>query len=111
MARKTVLIALAAALCALVPAFAGDAQRGRTLYELGCGECHSESVHGRAHRVARDMEGIRAWVRRWSGQLNLGWTDGEIDDVAAYLNDTYYHFDCPAATCREVSMAHLDARR
>lgn len=111
MAPKTVVLALAAALCAIVPAFAGDAQRGRTLYELGCGECHSESVHGRAHRVARDMGEIRAWVRRWGDHLHLGWTDREIDDVAAYLNDTYYHFDCPAATCREVSMARLGARR
>lgn len=113
MALKTVVVAalVSAALCATFPTYAGDAQRGRALYELGCGECHSQSVHGRAHRVARNMEEIRGWVRRWSEHRHLGWSAAEIDDVATYLNDIYYHFDCPDGACRQVSMARFGARR
>ena len=27
------------------------------------------------------------------------WSDQEIDEVARYLNDKYYHLPCPAETC------------
>ena len=84
---------------------APDAERGRSLYELRCGECHTESVHGRAHRVARDAGEVGAWVRRWNEHLGLGWGDDEIGDVAAYLDATYYKFDCSGPGCRAVSMA------
>jgi mono/diheme cytochrome c family protein len=79
---------------------AGDVERGRILYESNCGSCHSESVHGRAKRVAREFEDVRNWVRRWSGNLKLGWTDDETEDVAVYLNSRYYKFACPPSTCR-----------
>lgn len=103
-------LAAASALAVEIAAPLPDPARGRSLYELRCGECHGESVHGRAHRVARDLEDIRQWVRRWSDQLHLGWGREEVDDVAAYLNATYYRFACDAPDCDVVSMTH-PARR
>lgn len=96
---------------ALAPAsaHAADASRGRVLYEYRCTGCHSESVHGRAHREARDMESLRGWVRRWSANLGLGWTDDEVADVAAHLNARYYRFACPPADCNATSR-HDDGR-
>lgn len=89
--------------CALLAlpcgAGAADALRGRVLYETGCAGCHDVSVHGRAKREARDFEGVRGWVRRWSANLRLKWTDEEVDDVAVHLNATYYGFRCPPAYC------------
>ena len=91
---------------ALAPAAgAADLERGRALYELRCGACHTESVHGRAHRVAKDLADVRRWVRRWNESLAIGWTEPDIDDVAAYLNATYYKFDCATSACSAVSMA------
>ena len=89
-------VACALLLAAALPATAGDPERGRNLYEQRCGQCHSESVHVRAKRSARNFDEIRAWVVRWSTTLDLGWGPGEIDDVALYLNDAYYRFTMPA---------------
>ncbi|MEO5695413.1 MAG: cytochrome c [Usitatibacter sp.] len=74
--------------------------RGRALYESRCTSCHATSVHGRTKRVAADFEQVRAWVARWNRDIPVGWSDAEIDDVAAYLNNTYYHYPCPPTICR-----------
>lgn len=84
---------------------AADADRGRELYESRCGECHSESVHGRAKREATDFKDVRRWVSRWRDNLGLRWGDDEIDDVSVYLNDTYYRYPCPREVCKVVSLA------
>ena len=82
---------------------AADADRGRALYELRCGNCHSESVHGRKTRVAKDFNDVRAWVVRWTANLKLAWTQEEIDDVALYLNGAYYRYPCPPQVCKVIS--------
>lgn len=108
--RHSILIA-AVVLVALVLLFAArtasgaDAERGRALYDLRCGSCHSESVHGRQKRVATNFEDVRRWVDRWNGSLGLRWDGEEIDDVAVYLNATYYRYACPPNICKVVSMA------
>lgn len=82
-----------------------DVARGRALYELRCGGCHADSVHGRAKRVAVDFDDVRRWVSRWSETLALGWKDDEVDDVAVHLNITYYAYACPPRICKVVSLA------
>ena len=86
-------------------ATAADAARGAALYESRCGSCHSESVHGRTKRVAKDFDDVRGWVRRWNDNLALRWGDEEIDDVLVYLNNTYYKYPCPPSVCKVVSLA------
>ena len=78
--------------------FAGDAKRGEGLYSQQCRECHSESVHGRMNRAARNFTAIREWVRHWNESLKIGWSSEEVEDVTTYLNAAYYHFPPPAAT-------------
>jgi len=87
------------ALALVVPAQAADAERGRMLYGLRCGECHSESVHGRAHRDARNFGEVLSYVVRWNSQLGIGWRQEDINDVARYVNDTYYGFPCEGPAC------------
>lgn len=108
--RHSILIVIVVAIAALVFLFAtrsasgADADRGRALYELRCGDCHSESVHGRAKRVATDFGQVQAWVSRWNESLGLRWTDEELDDVSVYLNNAYYHHPCPPTVCKVVSI-------
>ena len=99
-----VVVAAVAALFASRGVSAADIGRGRALYELRCDGCHSESVHGRAKRVAADFEDVRRWVARWNATLALQWTAEEIDDVAVHLNTTYYRYPCPPAVCKVVSL-------
>jgi cytochrome c5 len=108
-AMKPIRAILPAALAAIVSvaipsAHAADARRGATLYELRCDGCHSESVHGRAKRVAHDYDDVRKWVARWNESLKLRWSGEEVEDVTAYLNGTYYRFKCPPTVCKVVSM-------
>jgi mono/diheme cytochrome c family protein len=102
-------LAAPAILLAVSTVAAADPERGRALYELRCGTCHSESVHGRAKRVAGSFAGVRRWVSRWNENLALRWDDDEIDDVAIYLNNTYYRYPCPPQACKVVSQYHVRA--
>ena len=105
MSTACIAAAFVLSLGAGVGARGADIGRGRALYELRCDACHTESVHGRAHRVAKDLADVRRWVKRWNESLSIGWSDAEIDDVAAYLNATYYKFDCAGPACSAVSWA------
>lgn len=87
-----------------MPALAADYARGKSLYENRCGDCHSESVHGRDKRVARDFGEVRGWVERWNRTLRAGWGAEEVNDVAVYLNSTYYAYPCPPSVCKVVSL-------
>jgi len=75
----------------------------RALYELRCLGCHSESVHARAKRTARDFDEVRRWVERWNVSLSLAWSAEEVDDVTLHLNDAYYRYPCPPSACKVVS--------
>jgi mono/diheme cytochrome c family protein len=90
-------------------ASAADVERGAALYELRCGNCHTESVHGRSKRVATDFGEVRGWVNRWNENLGLRWGNEEIEDVSVYLNKTYYHYTCPPQVCKAVSLAPRSA--
>jgi hypothetical protein len=102
--RIVAALAAAALLLAPMAATAADLSRGRALYELRCQGCHAESVHARAKREARDFEAVRRWVERWNASLQLRWEAQEVDDVAFYLNDTFYRYPCPTTVCKIVSL-------
>lgn len=97
--RALYLPAAAAAFLIASGAHAADAERGRMLYELRCGQCHSESVHGRAQRDAKSFGEVLAYVSRWNSQLSIGWRKDDIEDVTKYVNDTYYGFKCEGPAC------------
>jgi mono/diheme cytochrome c family protein len=81
-------LALAAALP--LPAHAQSQSRGELLYTTHCGACHSAQMHWRDKKQVLDWASLRAQVRFWQGQAMLGWTEDDIQQVARYLNDTYY---------------------
>jgi hypothetical protein len=66
--------------------------RGGLLYENHCGACHSEQMHWRMARRARDWDTLRDQVRKWQAESSLGWSDEDIDAVTRHLNDTIYNY-------------------
>ena len=106
-------ILLASAALSAGPAFSApdgtpdEPGRGRALYEMRCLGCHDQSVHGRKNRTASDFGAVRAWVARWNETLSAGWSEEEIDDVARYLNGTYYRYPCPPSVCKVISLIHV----
>lgn len=96
-----VALAAAAALagCGSSPAqprAATDLERGRLLYENSCATCHTTQPHWREQRLVQSWAGLLAQVERWQGIARAGWTPGDIQDVASYLNATFYHLPCDA---------------
>ncbi len=72
---------------------------GAALYESRCTGCHERSVHSRSPRRAGTFDQIRAYVWRWDRHLGGAWNRDEVDAVARYLNERYYHFPCPQEVC------------
>jgi len=66
--------------------------RGQLLYENHCTTCHDSGVSIREHRKASSFKDIHDWTYRWSQHLNLEWTKTELNDVAEFLNQRFYHF-------------------
>lgn len=66
--------------------------RGQLLYENHCTACHESSLHIRDRRKARDIAGINQWVTRWVSYQKLNWSIEEIQLVANYLNQQFYHY-------------------
>lgn len=66
--------------------------RGMELYENHCTVCHESQVHIREKRKGKSLVQVEAWIRRWAGELRLGWTDVEVRDVLHYLNSQYYKY-------------------
>lgn len=69
-----------------------ESSRGQLLYENDCRGCHESVVHVRERRKASTPAAVEAWVRRWSGELKLGWGDDEVRAVSRYLDERYYKF-------------------
>ncbi len=69
---------------------------GRLLYETHCVACHSEEVHWRDKRQAKDWNSLLIQVERWQASMHLLWRQDEIFAVAHYLNAQHYGYPEPA---------------
>lgn len=102
--RKTaVLLALSLlAACSSPPsgtpvaAAAPNVERGRLLYETSCNACHTTQPHWRSQRLVKSWSDLVAQVDRWQGIAGVRWTSDEINDVAMFLNEHFYHLPCDA---------------
>jgi mono/diheme cytochrome c family protein len=87
-------------LAASATASAADPGRGKALHQQHCaGSCHAsitggdpDGLYTRPNRRVTTLEGLHKQVRRCELSLGLKWFDEDIDNVAAYLNDTFYRF-------------------
>jgi mono/diheme cytochrome c family protein len=66
--------------------------RGAVLYDNQCRFCHESQVHIREDRRVTGLVELHKRVTAWSAHAGLGWNDEEVDDVVAYLNQSFYHF-------------------
>ena len=101
---KTTSPMLAAALLSF-PVFAadpwGDAdpKAGQVKHEAQCAACHirmyggdGSKIYTREGRMLSTKLDILQRTAACNAQMNTGWFPDEEAEVAAYLNQTYYHF-------------------
>jgi hypothetical protein len=86
---------------------AADLEHGRKLYEVSCDACHNANVHWRDKRLVDSWPTLVQQVKRWQRNSNQRWEPADITDVAAYLNERFYHLQCPPNEC-EPKAAALD---
>jgi len=77
-----------------------DPARGELLYDTSCRTCHSTQPHWRDKRVAKSWPELVGQVERWRRVAGQNWSSSEVADVAAYLNDRFYHFICEGPGCQ-----------
>jgi mono/diheme cytochrome c family protein len=76
-----------------------DVKAGQSLVEKNCISCHASSYGGngsgiytRDFRKVQTSKGLVAQIRNCNTMLGLKWFEDEELNVAAYLNQQYYHF-------------------
>ena len=82
--------ALALPLAAAAQGLPQPGSRGQLLYGNHCVACHTTQMHWRDKKLVTDWPTLKGQVRRWQGTAQLSWSEEDIDDVARFLNDTYY---------------------
>jgi len=82
--------------CALLlanPAFAADPANGEKLYNGGCFKCHDTTIHTRPDKIIFSKKALIKRVEFCEGNAGMNWNKGQIEDVAEYLNKTFYKYE------------------
>lgn len=95
------LLILAASTAHADPFAKGDATNGKNLFtKYDCNSCHKGKVGGdgnaiftRPDRIVNSAEMLIARMEQCSGAIGKNLATQEKLDLAAYLNQKYYHFN------------------
>ena len=97
LALLSIAVLLPIAVSALLP---GDPQNGYPLHELKCRGCHvalfgsdGSKLYTRADRRVQTVEGLMGMVTFCNDQAGAGLNEFELDDIVAYLNESFYQFE------------------
>lgn len=89
---KKLMLATGMLLLVAPLAQAGDAKRGQELYQANCTRCHDTSIHTRPNSIIHSLDGLKKRVQFCETGNRLKWSEDQIEDVAAYLNASFYKF-------------------
>lgn len=75
------------------PVYAFDSDNGKALHNENCVRCHDDSMYTREDRKTKSYSLLRERIVQCEIMTELIWFEEEIDDVTAYLNESFYHFN------------------
>ena len=100
MRTALLLMLLFSGLALAQPFSEGKAQIGKAMVEKHCIECHARrfggdgsKIYTRENRIVNSSKGLIAQIRNCNTMLGMKWFEDEELNVAAFLNQSYYHFD------------------
>jgi hypothetical protein len=93
LSNKTLLANLITLLLLSAPAYAFDSDNGKALHNENCVRCHDDSMYTREDRKTKSYSLLRERIVQCEIMTELIWFEEEIDDVTAYLNESFYHFN------------------
>ncbi len=74
------------------PAAAADLAKGKALHDQVCKACHQSDYYTRKNRIIHSDAALKKQVANCQHGAGQHWSAAQIEDVAAYLNATYYKF-------------------
>jgi len=84
--------ALISALLLTGPVAAADLTNGKALHDSVCKTCHQSDYYTRKDSIIHSSAELKAQVTRCQEGAGEEWSVSQVEDVAAYLNATYYKF-------------------
>ncbi len=97
--KITLQLSLFCLLNTLPYAATADTDNGMKLHDENCIACHASrygndgtEIYTRPNHRIKDLAGLRKQVNFCKDNLGLTWFDDEVNDVADYLNKTFYQF-------------------
>jgi mono/diheme cytochrome c family protein len=75
-----------------LPAQEFDLAQGKQLVDNHCYDCHGTEYYTRKERRVDSRQKLSAQVRFCEQSQNLTWFDEDVENVAEYLNQNFYHF-------------------
>lgn len=101
MRQMLFLLMLSASTAHATPFANGNAERGKKLFaKYDCSSCHKGKVGGdgstiftRPDRIVHNAAELIPRIKFCSGAVGANLTTQEEQDLAAHLNQTYYHFN------------------
>ncbi|HKK13305.1 MAG TPA: cytochrome c [Gammaproteobacteria bacterium] len=69
-----------------------DPQAGKALVQTHCMKCHGDEVYKNNPLHITSLAGLKKQLHRCQQAQSLNWSEKKINDVASYLNQTFYHF-------------------
>jgi hypothetical protein len=78
--------------------YAVDLRQGKFLHDEECLMCHDSSVYTRENRRILTSEELMARVNLCQQDVGAEWSSAQLDDVVAFLNDSFYKFPKAAAS-------------
>jgi len=70
----------------------GDVASGKKLHDANCLSCHKDEVYKRQDRHVTSLDGLREQISGCSHQTSVKFSAEQRNDLAKYLNETYYKF-------------------
>jgi cytochrome c5 len=75
-----------------VPFAKGDPKVGKTLHDKSCLACHDSKMYTRPDHKVKTPSQLAARISACNANTGAGWFPDDERDVAAYLNQQFYHF-------------------
>ena len=79
-------------MAALPLAQAANVDNGKAVHEAKCMACHDNSIYTRPNSIVHSYSSLQSRVKFCDVAAQANLSEGQINDIIAYLNQSFYKF-------------------